>query len=98
MYKQQEDETHNDDVSVLVPTRTRAQRQDIARTIKQKRTFQGLDQSGIYSLDVKLTIDEYQWISNHTDHLIRRAEYKQDFQEVVKFVDPNFLRALWIKG
>ena len=86
MYKQQEDENHNDDVSVMVPTGTRAQRQDIARTIKKKRTFQGLDQSGIYSLDVKLTPHEYAMITNHTDHLIRRKEHKQDFQDVVKFL------------
>ena len=85
MYKQQEDEKHNDDVSVLVPTGTRAQRQDIARTMKN-RTFQGLDQRGIFSLDVKLTIYEYQWISNHTDHLIRRKEHKNGFKDVVKFL------------
>ena len=37
MYKQQADENHNDDISVMVPTGTRAQRQDLARAIRKKK-------------------------------------------------------------
>ena len=83
MNKQPEDDEAEDasKVTVLAPTANRAERQALLRQAK-KRMFQGLEQSNITDIDVRLSIDEHNWISTHSERLIQKKKDRYDFKYI----------------